>query len=243
MPERPRVLGDHSRVGKTLVPPLLQYGRLQEVSWANTMLPELAWIGQIQMHHGNRRGVEVTTSLARAARVGNATEEPTVFATASSYGSLSDPSWAVIRGKLLERNELAAIQDALRPMLALYPRFPLAPLFETPPFPPEDGGVAKVSALLSRLRRRADREAMMIQATAIWLVLDAKALVVHEGSSLAQFTEIERYPDTELSRSVGGAIRATLNSLFGTVLESTSPWPAYFWNRGLEVSECRLSDD
>ena len=56
---------------------------------------------------------------------------------------------------------------------------------------------------------------MMVQATVVWLAFDAGALKARKGLSLAQLPEIEHYPDTELSKRVGGAIRSSLNMFFG----------------------------
>jgi hypothetical protein len=95
---------------------------------------------------------------------------------------------------------------------------------------------------VARLFNREERKSMMTQATAIWLGFDSGLLVVNPGLALAQFPEIERYPDTELSRRVGGSIRAGLNALYGHGVEGIRAWPAYFWNRGIEISQCELND-
>jgi hypothetical protein len=69
MTEPRRILADHKKRGKTLVPPLLHYfGSLEEVSWVSTIIPEISWLGLIQYQHGHRRGVELITAMARAAR-------------------------------------------------------------------------------------------------------------------------------------------------------------------------------
>ena len=85
---------------------------------------------------------------------------------------------------------------------------------------------------------------MMVQATAIWLAFDAEVLKVSSGLALASFPEIERYPTTELSRKVGGSIRAMLNGFFGEDqrFHSKSLWPQYFWNRGLSIDPCVFAD-
>ena len=85
---------------------------------------------------------------------------------------------------------------------------------------------------------------MMVQATAIWLAFDADVLKVNEGLALASFPEIERYPETELSKKVGSSVRATLNMLIGSEYNHSNEynWPIYFWNRGLVIDECEFSD-
>jgi hypothetical protein len=91
---------------------------------------------------------------------------------------------------------------------------------------------------------RAEREAMMVQATVVQLMFDAGALKVPKDSALAKLPRIEHYPGTELSQEVGSIIRATLNGLFGrdNLRPENSSWPQYFWNRGLAISHCDFDD-
>lgn len=238
--KRKRVLSDHKQVGKKLIPPLLQYGNFQEVSWANTMIPEFSWLALIHAQHGDTEGVRLITAIARAARVAGDDASKKLFASASDYSCLSPSAWSAVREKLPER-DLGSIRDAIESLIALYGECPLRQVFELPPQP--SGNVDQISDAVKALFRRRDRFPMMVQATAIWLGIDSGALPVNPHSSLANFPEIENYPETELSREVGSFIRATLNGLVGTgLICPPSQWAPYFWNRGLEISECRFAD-
>ena len=82
---------------------------------------------------------------------------------------------------------------------------------------------------------------MMVQATAIWLAFDADLLKVSADLSLAQFPEIEHYPDTDLSKQIGASIRAGLNVFFRSEMhQADNKWPDYFWNRGLAIEPCEI---
>jgi hypothetical protein len=59
--------------------------------------------------------------------------------------------------------------------------------------------------------------------------------------SLANFPEIEKYPDTPESERVGSGVRAAIISFFGSSYDLSSTWPAYFWNRGLELESCNYA--
>lgn len=246
MVKRRQVLADHKRRGKTLVPPFTHMLRpLQEVSWVNTIIPEVAWIGLIHDQHGHRRGVELITSFARTARSVRSGGSRQVFAAASSYSEVSDPEWAGLRETMAATGDLFQIQESLEPLIALYPECPLGPVFATPPATAPEKALRRMTSLVSSLFQRVDRDPMMVQATVIWLAFDAGVLKVQQGLSLAQFPEIEHYPDTEISKKVGGAIRSSLNMFFGQeqIYSHLSPWPQYFWNRGLALTPCELSDD
>lgn len=84
---------------------------------------------------------------------------------------------------------------------------------------------------------------MMVQATATWLAFDADVLKVAAGLALANFPEIDQYPDTEVSRRVAASIRSTLNVLFGSEIHfgGSSDWPHQFWNRGLALETCEFT--
>lgn len=244
--KRHQVLADHKKRGKILVAPFTHMlGPLQEVSWVSTIIPEVSWIGLIQYQHGHRRGVELVTLLARSARSVQSVVTRRVFAAASSYLELSSPEWGQLREALAATGDLFQIQKSLEPLIALYPECPLGSLFATLPATAPENALHRMEDLVSSLFNRSDRDPMMVQATVIWLALDAGALKVAEGLSLARFPEIERYPDTEISKKVGGAIRTSLNWFFGQnqLYPRSSPWPRYFWNRGLLLAPCELSDD
>lgn len=246
MAKRRQVLADHKKRGKMLVPPFTHMlGPLQEVSWVNTIIPEVSWIGLIQYQHGHRRGVELVASLARSARSVRSAAARQIFAAASSYLELSALEWGQLRETLAATGDLFEIQKSLEPLIALYPECPLGPLFAAPPATVPENALHRMESLVSSLFDRTDRDPMMVQATVIWLAFDAGVLKVAEGLPLAQFPEIEGYPDTEVSKKVGGAIRASVNGFFGEdqVYPHASLWPRYFWNRGLALAHCELSDD
>ncbi len=245
MVKRRQILADHKQRGKTLVPPFIHLlGPLHEVSWVNTIIPELCWIGLIQHQHGHSRGVKLITSFARAARNVRSGGSSPIFGAASSYSELSDHEWAQLRGALSTTGDLFQIQESLEPLIGLYPECPLGPIFATPPAS-SDMALNRMTRLVSSLFRRNDRDPTMVQATFIWLAFDSGVLKVKKGLALAQFPEIEHYPDTEISRKIGGSIRASLNGFFGDeqFYPQASLWPRYFWNRGLALTPCELSDD
>lgn len=246
MKKHTKILEGHKKQGKIFLPPFVHMiGPIQEVSWIKTILPELCWIGLIQYQHGHQRGTEVITSLSRLARSVRSTERRESFAAVSSYSQLSDPEWVRLREKISAMNLLFLLRDSLEPLITLYPQCPLRPLYDTPPVATPKNALLRMRELVSSLLYRENRDPMMVQATAIWLAFDSDLLKVKKGLALSQFPEIEKYPDTDLSLMVGSSIRATLNMIFG---DDDSPsqataWPRYFWNRGLELTPCEISDD
>lgn len=245
MAKKRAVLSDHKKVGQRLVAPFNQMlGPMKEISWVRLIIPELLWIGLIQYEHGHRRGIELVTSFARLAREICPEAPSKIFAAVSSFLQLSTAEREQLRNALAKQGELLVIQRSLFPLISWYPDCPLRFVFtETPPAPSVEA-LKQVKKLVFSLCQRSERDPMMIQATAVWLALDANVLKVFRGLALAQFPKIEDYPETELSRKIGGSIRSTLNLFFGSdsVHSVDTAWSTYFWNRGLEIDPCEFTN-
>ncbi|MDX6463699.1 MAG: hypothetical protein QOE55_7396 [Acidobacteriaceae bacterium] len=216
---------------------------MHEVSWINTILPELLWIALIHNSHGDRRAVELITAFSRLARSIKPNSASKWFAATSQYASLSTADYSQLKLALQQQQMLTAILAPLEPLIGWYPECPLAQLFPKPPRRSlRKNALNLIREVASSLYVRSERGPMMVQATAIWLAFDADILKVTSDLSLARFPEIERYPDTEISLKIGASIRAGLNVFFGSQIHySDATWPGYFWNRGLAIEPCELS--
>jgi len=236
------VLEDHKRQGKVFAPPLTyKLGPLVEVSWVVTILPELVWLALLHDAHGDREAVRLITSLAKFARSATGDVRRRTFSTVSNYADLPEIVQRTLVHDLEASKDLKKIQDALFPLLVLYPWCPLRFLLS-----PMDavrevtvGELTRLRQVVASLHFKHTRPATMVQATMTWLAFDADMLVADVSTSLAHFPEVEKYPSTDLSQRVAAGIRAGIFMFFeGALSQSTPAWPAYFWNRGLEVDDC-----
>ena len=55
--------------------------------------------------------------------------------------------------------------------------------------------------------------------------------------SLARFPVIQNYPDSEESVQVAAAVRAATTTFIGNKCGNRN-WASYFWNQGLEITNC-----
>jgi hypothetical protein len=79
----------------------------------------------------------------------------------------------------------------------------------------------------------------MAQASLTRFGFDSDMLKVAPHLTLAQLPRIEEYPDTDFSHQLAASIRAGLVMFFVEPhYPPASAWPAYFWNRGLQISPC-----
>ncbi|HEY4178848.1 MAG TPA: hypothetical protein VGM90_18505 [Kofleriaceae bacterium] len=231
--KEPSVLADHKRVGKRFIPPMAQLG-MSDVRWVESLAPEFLWIALLHDVLGFKRGAEIARVVADACKA----TDPSLgwCASMSSFSTLSEEMRPHFNAALADNGVADEMARALGALHAHYPAHPLS--FALP---------ADATGELSTLKRvvglligsRADVHAMRTQATAVYLALTGGWLHVQAESVLADFSDVERYPDTEKSQLVASAVRAALNGL--TIQMPTSDWPRYFWNRGLELEPCTLA--
>lgn len=238
------ILGDHKRIKSKLITPFNdQLGPLREVSWVNTMIPELLWIALLQNAYGPHRCVEILTAFSRDLRTSSPERADTIWAAAGKFSVLP----AAELRSLVQKNDAEYGQElrvALRPIAALYPPHPLNKIFLAEDLTPRPDDIELVKRVLVEMYDRSSWGATMTQAHAIWLAFDSGRLVVSPDVSLARFPEIDQYPHTDLSRRIAGAIRASLNQFFGDegLMASGTTWPVEFWNEGLNLASCEVAD-
>jgi hypothetical protein len=230
------VLANHQRKGKLFVPPFIaQLGPLNEVSWINRILPEILWIALLQRVLGLAKGVQLAQILAKEAMA--IRPGPGVFGSTSSLYRLSSDEFTELRHRLAANGSLFELQEGLSALVNLYPECPLLHLFTSISDDPRH--LSLIKSIVTKLYDRADREAVLAQSTFIYLAFDAGILHVREGLSLADFPCVEDYPDTERSQQVASSVRAAISMFFGEPFyDASSTWPAYFWNRGLDLESC-----
>jgi hypothetical protein len=143
-----------------------------------------------------------------------------------------------LRAHLSEACVLPQLAASLSDFLNLYPGCPLANLFDFRPT-----GLVDVSYLLrfenrlSELDDKRSRNGVLIQAQAVYMAFLLDRMRVKQGLALAEFPEVEHYPNTEKSIEVGASICATVNFLAGNTLPiyPDDTWVQYFWRRSLEL--------
>ena len=241
-----QVLADHKRNGKVFLPPFLaEMGKLTPVRWLDDILPEVVWIAFLFDTFPERRAVEVTLKCAQETNRIIAPEKARSFAFISEYHGIDADQAAKIREALSSEGVLDDLQSSLISLVSLYSESPLSILFDDRAR--ERYGVDLDSSLdmMKRVVRncldRRGRPAMLVQTTAVYVMMVVGKLCIHKGSALEKVEDILGYPDTEESRKIASIVRATMNCIKAE--EKVGDWCSYFWRHGYEISVCVFPKD
>lgn len=236
------ILADHKRKGARLVPPYVAtLGRPENVSWVNTIIPEVIWIALLHETLGQVKGTEVALSLARCGVKSAPRTDGRFFAAVSDFADLTAIEKGAIVKDLVASNHLDSLRRAFLPLFSYYPTCPLNFLGSRDIETQESSSPKLLKTLLQSLFDKELPQTVFVQSTVVYLAFVLDCLKVVEGLALAQFPEVEKYPHTELSRRVASSVRVTVLGFFGPAKRGRSPtWPVEFWNRGIEIENCDL---
>jgi hypothetical protein len=239
--KKPGVLADHKKVGKKFIPPFVAHvGPIQEVLWANDLVPELLWLALVNEKHGKQVGADVSRRLAQAAGGAWGAKPRKWFALTSAYQALDAIEREAVLASLSASGSLGLIREALLPFPLLYPECPLNFLFTQPPA--ADSAVLPwFKEVLESTYDRWGVTATFVQANAVYIAFVTDMLKVFKGLALANFPAIEAFPHTEESKIVASSVRSTVSMFSGQFRdEHSGPWISHFWKRGLEIEPCSL---
>ena len=239
------VLEDHLRKKRRLIPPVLaKLGfSFSPYSWATQIVPELFWIGCLIQKLGPRVGVEIARQVGEAASRSCKSDPVPMFATLSSFSSLSY-SEAESTRKQLSDDVLKQLDGALAPVMAIWPNNPIA-FLELKPNSDAKSALDTIAPLLQSMYDRRSREATLAIATAPYLGLNQGKLHISREiweRRKTVFDDIERYPETKESQSAGGFFRA-MAPMFLLPGETEGalkldPWVDRFWTEIATLGAC-----
>ena len=232
-----KVLGDYRKVGTKFVPPLLDMPmRPAYISWASHTLPELVWWDVLADKVSHRFAAKIAEEIAQYFK--GKENRDCWWAFISDYSRLTDEEVVGLREHLSRKGVSQRLAESLNDFLDLYPECPLSRLGERRPTGIVDVGyLAQFEERMRELEDKRSRNGVLIQAQAIYMGFVLGRLFVKQGLALADFPEVEHYPDTERSRTVGASICASVNMIAGKDLPKyqEDTWVQYFWKRSLDL--------
>lgn len=234
-PKKEGILSDHTKVGTTFVAPFSKLG-FTEMTWSDR-LPELIWMGLIIHHLGLKRGIEISSNLAKAAFDLCAREKKQHFALASTYIGMTPKEQADLLATQVKAGTLNELQISLQALNLLYPESPLQ-FIGLPNKPLEREVLIKeMNQVVSDNLDKRERPAMFLQANLLYIAGICGFLHISDKIKPPNLDSLKDYPDTEESKETASFVRAT--ALAFTDETQISAWATYFWNQGLKIEPCK----
>ncbi len=242
------ILKGHIRKRKRLIPPLLNAlgGRYAPYSWAQELVPQIAWLSILIERHGFDRGAMLGAHLARAAAECRSIRRSSPFITATSFSRLSKTQKIKLL-KTIDRATLKDLRSSLNEYNRLFSRNPINFLSNKRPTISKKNRIsARFSKILKELYDRNSRLSVLTMAAAMHLGLSqGKILMAEEmGRDLSdRFRALRAYPDTEASRIAASSFRASAPMVLKGGPDrpdpKAEPWIAYFWRRVAGFGPCK----
>jgi hypothetical protein len=246
-PKRKEVLTDHHRLGKILVPQLLNLfeGQMLFANWVDTLLPELVWISLLFVGLTEKRAIEVAITCAKEAHNIVAPEKACGFAFVSDYDSISNQGSTELRERLEKLGALSDIQSCLYPLVSLYTECAFGCLFDEAAKERHRVDLKESIRILKlaveQCLGRKSRPAMYVQTTAIYLLRMLDVIRYSRECPPESLEAMRDYPNTEESLKLAATVRATIG-IAHEMLKGKG-WSAYFWEHGYTISVCEFPSD
>lgn len=232
-------LSRHTRIGKTLVPPLMRMpGGVNFSSWCNERLPEMLWAALLINVYPRNDALGAFREIA-ALGVTYSEKSDECIAWSLNLSSLAKQPYELISSivKIIKKHPLAT--TALRPLLLLE-SLPARDVWKTEiAAVPEDGDWQTLGEAVLKCFDHQSQEATDIR----WLKLMFKICLggLQFASTMEEkIEELRLYPNKGDMRSVRPFIRAGEMSLdVGPDGEkSKEPWPEDFWLECMDRTTC-----
>ena len=237
--KKARVLEGHKKVGSRFIPTMKQIPNMKSTSFVNQMLPELIWIGLINDNEGYVSGARLVEKIFLAVEGFEGTESKGNFAYASSYRKLLDGQKSVLVDKLNSLGVLDALRTYLAPLVLLYDEYPMRFIGPPSTIISTEQLVGRISDCVEKHIDKYKTPGVVLNGAALLSRLVTRKIKFSADMELPDFNSIIEKPESEEARRAAGFMRASAIGEFG-MLQITDAWARYFWNRGYELSPCKL---
>lgn len=245
--KRKPVLKDHKRIGKKLIPPLLQLPNMVETSFEQDMLPNLIWMSAIFRKAEPREAVNLVIDFVKVSAEALGREDFPPLAFLESVRLLDDEGKRRIRAALLGTSIPRQLIQYIGHQNALFSGYPMAFLLE--PAAGTDRSAGMIDELKSDVGLMLDRygpHATKVQVTTLVAMLASQKMMISSEIDLPDFDSIFNRPESAESDRAASFARAMMNGGLGALAAEESPdidrsgdeWTRNFWTQAFALSGC-----
>ena len=243
MEKKNQILADHKLVKKKLKPPLFHAfqnweTQFNEVPYLYKVLPEIVWQGFLNQKYGVAVASTITMKLLDTINEARNFEKGKLFCMISNFELLTENQIDKVLGKLFLDSDYKKIIEAILPFMRMFPECPLKVLLYNPLSESTKDDVEYVKFVIMPLLNKTSKEATFLLANTIFYAFQMDILKVTADSKLLNLNQIEFYPDTEESKMIASALRASINMFVqkdSFIIEVSDKWQNYFWNQAYKL--------
>lgn len=205
---------------------------LSDFSYVTEGIPQIIWFALLNRHYGIKQGTDLALKFAKSIDSLNLKKEVPYHLT--WFDNLNEDSYKMIKKILSDIKVFEKISIALSPLLNTYPKCPLNNIFSSEEHSEND--ISEIKEVLTLLYNKRGKESTFALANVIYLMGRCDKLRFEKNSQIADLPELVDYPNTEKSKMIASAVRASTNFLLSPrAIENSHNWVSYFWNRGHEI--------
>lgn len=237
---RKGVLADHQRVGKRLVPPIMQLENLVETSFRDSKIPELFWISALFNRLPNKAAVDGIVEFQIACQKALSTDDAPSLSFLSNFDKLSDIQKAIIVSDPECLKWIPLLQRELWHQHVLLDRYPLAFIFPDRPAYDRAEAIVRLKQDVHELIDRYSPLATKVQTTAMVAMMASGKMFIHESIDFPDPNSIFTNPESPEARRVASFVRASLNAgtNFDTDDDIAKRWVDDFWSQTFKLEGC-----
>jgi hypothetical protein len=239
--DKNQFLAGHKKVGKKLIPPIMQLKNIVPTSFQDETLPDLIWLSAVFSNYGDREAIEKLSTFLRHCKELFNDEELPCLVYLSNFSKLNDQHKSAIRAMAKTTGQLSWIQTALLHQAGLLRNYPLDFLFhEGFEFEARAVSIKSLKGDVSSLLDRYSIFATKVQVTAVYLMMITGKLFVSKEIEMPDFDVVINAPESDSAKRAASFVRATLNG--GIPLremgDDKNTWPADFWRQAFNLEGC-----
>jgi len=235
-----KILTDHVRKKKVLVPPLNHDFNIQDANYGKEVIPEIIWMDFILEAYGLRQTVEIVEALTDGLESVKIKDSPSNCCVISCYGRLNAYDQKKFLTHPSVKRVIKDVRTALVGFKKYYPEAPINFLLTNTPIS-QAIFVNNLKQALSRIYDKYSIRTTHALANLFYAQAYSGHLIISDETERFDLNDIVKYPDTEESKHLAAFVGTSAKTFIAMLhMDTRSNWPQYFWNRSYELEPCKI---
>lgn len=236
-----RVLADHKKVGKRLIPPLMQLHNVKLISFQTTTLPCLIWVSAILLRNPDREAVHYIVEFLIMCKEILADDQLPPLVLLSTFDQLNQQQQSKLVSNIKDKEMLDFFQNSLVHQFSLLKNHPLSFLFDSSHHNVDrERALIELKEDVAGLLDRRSPHSTKVQTTAFASMAATGKVVFSSKIELPDFNAVFTDYDSDESKRAAAFVRASINASphFEGHEDTGSEWSRSFWKQTFEMEQC-----